>query len=180
MVSWSSSRHSCACTTRRLLPPPIRVFTTCVRPPQISLPRLVDVDWRVDVKTSANTVSRMATPTALVQMQVRAPRLARIDLQCGLSTHAPADRQAVRAGGRRGRRGVRELRGLARDAADDARRPGQGPRAAERRVGGWGGFAAAGGAGRRGRVCSATRHVFVCCRLPCPRLSASCAAARLQ
>ena len=34
----------------------------------------MDVDWRVDVKTSANTVSRMATPTALVQMQVSRKR----------------------------------------------------------------------------------------------------------
>jgi hypothetical protein len=39
----------------------------------ISLPRLVDVDWRVDVKTAANTVSRMAAPTALVQMHAAAP-----------------------------------------------------------------------------------------------------------
>jgi hypothetical protein len=39
----------------------------------ISLPRLLDVDWRVDVKTSANTVSRMAAPTALVQLKVWRP-----------------------------------------------------------------------------------------------------------
>ena len=44
----------------------------------------MDVDWRVDVKTSANTVSRMATPTALVQMQVRAPLP--LDLWASLST----------------------------------------------------------------------------------------------
>lgn len=38
---------------------------------RVSLPRLVDVDWRVDVKTSAEAVSRMAVPTLLVDMQVR-------------------------------------------------------------------------------------------------------------
>ena len=33
----------------------------------------MDVDWRVDVKTAANSVSRMAAPTALVQMHVAQP-----------------------------------------------------------------------------------------------------------
>ena len=41
----------------------------------ISLPKLIDVDWRVDVKTSGNAVSRMAAPSALVQMQVAAPQV---------------------------------------------------------------------------------------------------------
>lgn len=49
---------------------PPRWLTRCCLAKQISLPRFVDVDWRVDVKTSANTVSRMATPTALIQIQV--------------------------------------------------------------------------------------------------------------
>jgi hypothetical protein len=44
---------------------------------QVSLPKLLDVDWRVDVKTSANTVSRMAAPTALVQLTVRGPPVRR-------------------------------------------------------------------------------------------------------
>ncbi|XP_006642502.2 COMM domain-containing protein 9 [Lepisosteus oculatus] len=38
---------------------------------QIALPRLVDVDWRVDVKTASDTLNRMAVPTCLVQMKVQ-------------------------------------------------------------------------------------------------------------
>uniref|UniRef100_A0A8C2RSM8 COMM domain-containing protein n=1 Tax=Capra hircus TaxID=9925 RepID=A0A8C2RSM8_CAPHI len=37
---------------------------------QISLPRLVDLDWRVDIKTSSDSISRMAVPTCLLQMKV--------------------------------------------------------------------------------------------------------------
>ena len=36
---------------------------------QPSLPRLQSVDWRVDVKTSSNAMSRMAEPTVIVNMQ---------------------------------------------------------------------------------------------------------------
>lgn len=36
----------------------------------VSLPRLVDFDWRVDVKTSSDCAVRMAQPTCLVQMKV--------------------------------------------------------------------------------------------------------------
>ena len=36
----------------------------------VSLPRLIDFDWRVDVKTSSDSVTRMAVPTCLVQMKV--------------------------------------------------------------------------------------------------------------
>ena len=36
----------------------------------VSLPRLVDFDWRVDVKISSDSVARMAQPTCLVQMKV--------------------------------------------------------------------------------------------------------------
>lgn len=36
----------------------------------VSLPRLIDFDWRVDVKTSSDSVMRMAVPTCLVQMKV--------------------------------------------------------------------------------------------------------------
>ena len=36
----------------------------------VSLPRLVDFDWRVDVKTASDSASRMAQPTCLVQMKV--------------------------------------------------------------------------------------------------------------
>ncbi|KAB1272287.1 COMM domain-containing protein 9 [Camelus dromedarius] len=38
---------------------------------QISLPRLVDLDWRVDIKTSSDSVSRMAVPTCLLQMKIQ-------------------------------------------------------------------------------------------------------------
>ncbi|XP_075423670.1 COMM domain-containing protein 9 [Ascaphus truei] len=37
----------------------------------ISLPRLVDLDWRVDIKTSSDSVSRMAVPTCLLQMKIQ-------------------------------------------------------------------------------------------------------------
>ncbi|KAE8606328.1 hypothetical protein XENTR_v10010676 [Xenopus tropicalis] len=38
---------------------------------QISLPRLVDLDWRVDIKASSDSVSRMAVPTCLLQMKIQ-------------------------------------------------------------------------------------------------------------
>uniref|UniRef100_H3B2P2 COMM domain containing 9 n=1 Tax=Latimeria chalumnae TaxID=7897 RepID=H3B2P2_LATCH len=38
---------------------------------QISLPQLVEMDWRVDVKTSSDTISRMAIPTCLLQMKIK-------------------------------------------------------------------------------------------------------------
>ncbi|KFZ60204.1 COMM domain-containing protein 9, partial [Antrostomus carolinensis] len=38
---------------------------------QISLPRLVDLDWRVDIKTSSDSISRMAVPTCLLQLQIQ-------------------------------------------------------------------------------------------------------------
>lgn len=34
-------------------------------------PRLVDFDWRVDMKTSSNHLSRMAVPTVLVEMKLQ-------------------------------------------------------------------------------------------------------------
>lgn len=37
---------------------------------QLSLPQLKDFDWRIDIKTSADTVTRMSVPTALVQMRI--------------------------------------------------------------------------------------------------------------
>lgn len=36
----------------------------------VSLPHLVDMDWRVDIKTSSDTISRMAVPTCLLQLKV--------------------------------------------------------------------------------------------------------------
>ncbi|CAC5388335.1 COMMD9 [Mytilus coruscus] len=38
---------------------------------QVSLPRLVDFDWRVDVKTASDAISRMSVPTCILQMQVQ-------------------------------------------------------------------------------------------------------------
>lgn len=38
---------------------------------QVSLPKLVDFDWRVDVKTSSNAISRMSMPTCIMQLQVQ-------------------------------------------------------------------------------------------------------------
>ncbi|XP_058383122.1 COMM domain-containing protein 9 isoform X1 [Diceros bicornis minor] len=38
---------------------------------QISLPRLVDLDWRVDIKTASDSISRMAVPTCLLQMKIQ-------------------------------------------------------------------------------------------------------------
>lgn len=40
---------------------------------QISLPQLVDMDWRVDMKTASDSVSRMAVPTCLVHMKIEDP-----------------------------------------------------------------------------------------------------------
>lgn len=38
--------------------------------PSVSLPRLVDMDCRVDIKTSSDSISRMAVPTCLLQLKV--------------------------------------------------------------------------------------------------------------
>ncbi|XP_049635874.1 COMM domain-containing protein 9 [Suncus etruscus] len=38
---------------------------------QISLPRLVDLDWRVDIKTASDSISRMAVPTCLLQLKIQ-------------------------------------------------------------------------------------------------------------
>ncbi|XP_053922914.1 COMM domain-containing protein 9 isoform X4 [Cuculus canorus] len=38
---------------------------------QISLPRLVDMDWRVDIKTSSDSISGMAVPTCLLQLKIQ-------------------------------------------------------------------------------------------------------------
>lgn len=36
----------------------------------MSLPALKEFDWRIDIKTSSDKVSRMSIPTALVQMKI--------------------------------------------------------------------------------------------------------------
>lgn len=37
---------------------------------QVSPPKLIDVDWRVDMQTSSNLLARMAVPTVFVEMKV--------------------------------------------------------------------------------------------------------------
>eukprot|EP00038_Savillea_parva_P009071 m.181042 g.181042 ORF g.181042 m.181042 type:complete len:196 (-) comp15156_c0_seq1:44-631(-) len=37
---------------------------------ELSLPALKDFDWRIDIKTASDKVSRISAPTALVQMRV--------------------------------------------------------------------------------------------------------------
>lgn len=39
----------------------------------VFMPRLVDFDWRIDVKTSSDSLSRMAVPTSFLQLQVQEP-----------------------------------------------------------------------------------------------------------
>ncbi|KAL4225753.1 COMM domain-containing protein 9 [Mactra antiquata] len=38
---------------------------------QVSLPRMVDFDWRVDIKTSSDAIARMSVPTCILQMTVQ-------------------------------------------------------------------------------------------------------------
>ncbi|ROJ78872.1 COMM domain-containing protein 9 [Anabarilius grahami] len=38
---------------------------------QISLPKLEDMTWRVDMKTASDSLSRMAVPTCLLQMKLQ-------------------------------------------------------------------------------------------------------------
>ena len=38
---------------------------------QVSLPKLVDFDWRVDVKTSSDAITRMSMPTCLLQLKIQ-------------------------------------------------------------------------------------------------------------
>ncbi|XP_014662673.1 PREDICTED: COMM domain-containing protein 9-like [Priapulus caudatus] len=38
---------------------------------EITMPKLVDFDWRVDLKMASETVSRMSVPTCLLQLQVQ-------------------------------------------------------------------------------------------------------------
>ncbi|KAM3854219.1 COMM domain-containing protein 9 isoform 2-T2 [Vipera latastei] len=47
---------------------------------QISLPRLVDMDWRVDIKTSSDNISKMAIPTCLLQLKVLIPDMMSLEI----------------------------------------------------------------------------------------------------
>ncbi|XP_014448566.1 COMM domain-containing protein 9 isoform X2 [Tupaia chinensis] len=54
----------------------ISTWRTDAQASQISLPRLVDLDWRVDIKASSDSVGRMAVPTCLLQVKIQEdPRL---------------------------------------------------------------------------------------------------------
>uniref|UniRef100_A0A8C3HEV0 COMM domain containing 9 n=1 Tax=Chrysemys picta bellii TaxID=8478 RepID=A0A8C3HEV0_CHRPI len=48
----------------------VSVWRSEAQSSQISLPRLVDMDWRVDIKTSSDSIGRMAVPTCLLQLKV--------------------------------------------------------------------------------------------------------------
>jgi len=50
---------------------------------QISLPRLVDVDWRIDVKTASEVIARMAQPAVIVDLRVRWRRRCTTAAQAG-------------------------------------------------------------------------------------------------
>jgi len=39
----------------------------------VSLPRLLDMDWRVDMKTSSDSVARMSVPTCILNLQIQPP-----------------------------------------------------------------------------------------------------------
>jgi len=38
---------------------------------QISLPRLMNLDWRIDVKTSSDTFARMSVPSVIVDLEIQ-------------------------------------------------------------------------------------------------------------
>lgn len=44
-----------------------QVICVCVA---VSLPRLTDLEWRVDMKMASDSVSRMAVPTCILHMKV--------------------------------------------------------------------------------------------------------------
>lgn len=47
----------------------LSVWRQSITSGQVSLPRLQDFDWRIDIKSSANSMTRMLVPTCIVQMQ---------------------------------------------------------------------------------------------------------------
>ncbi|XP_025084933.1 COMM domain-containing protein 9-like isoform X2 [Pomacea canaliculata] len=61
-----------AVSTLRSLPScfPLRQKQANEKASAISLPKLVDFDWRVDVKTSSDAVARMSVPTCILNLQM--------------------------------------------------------------------------------------------------------------
>jgi hypothetical protein len=60
---------------------------------QLSLPRLVDTDWRIDIKTSSDAMARMSQPAVLVDLRVRTgrpPRSSSIHACTQIHTHTHA------------------------------------------------------------------------------------------
>jgi len=63
---------------------------------QVSMPRLKTIDWRIDIKSSSNEMSRMSVPTVIVNLEVEqnptkigeAPKMRNIDFE--LSSEALA------------------------------------------------------------------------------------------
>uniref|UniRef100_A0A8C3RQW3 COMM domain containing 9 n=2 Tax=Chelydra serpentina TaxID=8475 RepID=A0A8C3RQW3_CHESE len=49
----------------------VSVWRSEAQSSQISLPQLVDMDWRVDIKTSSDSIGRMAVPTCLLQLKIQ-------------------------------------------------------------------------------------------------------------
>ncbi|XP_041471604.1 COMM domain-containing protein 9-like [Lytechinus variegatus] len=52
---------------------------------KVSQPKLVDFDWRVDIKTSSDTLARMSVPTCILQLQIE-ETASNSHLMPGLST----------------------------------------------------------------------------------------------
>eukprot|EP00057_Strongylocentrotus_purpuratus_P004585 XP_003729007.1 PREDICTED: COMM domain-containing protein 9 isoform X1 [Strongylocentrotus purpuratus] len=52
---------------------------------KVSQPKLVDFDWRVDIKTSSDTLARMSVPTCILQLQIE-ETASRSHLMPGMST----------------------------------------------------------------------------------------------
>uniref|UniRef100_A0A0B7ANP7 COMM domain-containing protein n=1 Tax=Arion vulgaris TaxID=1028688 RepID=A0A0B7ANP7_9EUPU len=38
---------------------------------QVSLPKMLDFDWRVDIKTSSDSIARMAVPTCILDLEIQ-------------------------------------------------------------------------------------------------------------
>lgn len=55
----------------RLPPENMPAWQEAAMSQQVSLPKLEDFDWRVDIKAASDVMSRMSTPTVFVQMRVR-------------------------------------------------------------------------------------------------------------
>eukprot|EP00128_Syssomonas_multiformis_P006745 Colp12_sorted_trinity150504_noHs@19412 len=59
----------------------VSTWKTALGKTSLSLPRLVNFDWRVDVKAASNVSTRMSVPTAILQLQVEDSALGESDLE---------------------------------------------------------------------------------------------------